>query len=556
MKQLPKHHRLIFYSLWILINWVQASITELQDDEAYYWMFSQFLNWGYFDHPPMTALLIKMGYALFSNELGVRFFIVVLSTITVYLCELLVERKDTALFYAICLCMAVLQVSGFMAVPDIPLMFFTALFFLSYRKFVQQSTLTNTFLFAIVIACLLYSKYHAVLIVFFTLLSNLRLLGRWQLYLAGLLALVFYTPHLWWQYEHDWISFRYHLFESNVNPYKVSFTLDYIVGQLLIAGPLAGLIFWPATFLYRPASATERALKYTAMGIFFFFFLSSFRGRVEANWTAPAIVSIIVLSHQYLLKREKVRRWVFRLAPVTLVLVVAARVLMVVDLVPAKAVAHRFHQYDQWPEVLRERTKGMPLVLNSSYQKASKYWFYSGQPTYSLNAYTSRRNNYNFWPVEDSLLGRAVYIWDANDSLAVKDSIPSAAGIGMIRYSYDSSFHSFTKIMLEPEERNYTIGENQKLSIKVDISVPPHYRSYLQQHPQLDFPVKVGVFEKNSFVKDVPLDITLQELVQKESHSFDLPLQLKKGEYFLRFAIGSDAGWYTHNSGKINVEVE
>ncbi len=554
MTSFPKHHRLLFYSLWILINWMQAGITELQDDEAYYWMFSKFLDWGYFDHPPMTALVIKIGYTLFASELGVRFFIVVLSTLTVYLCERLIERKHTPLFYAICLCLAVLQVSGFMAVPDIPLMFFTALFFLSYRRFVQQATLTNTILFAVVVACLLYSKYHAVLIVFFTLLSNLKLLKRWQLYAVGLIALALYIPHLWWQYQHDWISFRYHLFESNVNPYKVSFTLDYVVGQLLIAGPLAGVIFWPATFVYRPATETEKALKYTAIGIFFFFLLSSFRGRVEANWTAPAIIPIIVLSHQYLLKHDKARKWIFRLAPITLVIVVAARILMVVDLVPGKAVRGRFHQYKEWPQVLKTHTKGLPIVLSSSYQRASKYWFYTGQPTYSLNEYNKRRNNYNFWPVEDSFLGKPVYIWDANDSLVVKDSIPSS--LGTIHYSYDSSFHSFTKIMIEAEKRNYTITENQPLTIRATVSVPPHYKTYLQQHPQMDFPIKLGVFEKNSFLKDIPINLTLQQLVQKDNHSFTLPLQLTKGKYFLRFAIGSDAGWFTHNSNKINVEVE
>ncbi len=53
---------------------MQSGLTELQDDEAYYWVYSHFLDWGYFDHPPMTALLIKMGYAIFHNELGVRLF--------------------------------------------------------------------------------------------------------------------------------------------------------------------------------------------------------------------------------------------------------------------------------------------------------------------------------------------------------------------------------------------------------------------------------------------------------------------------------------------------
>ena len=86
-------------------------------------------------------------------------------------------------------------------------------------------------------AALLYSKYHAVLIVLFVLLSNLKLFRYYQTYMAGVIALLFFAPHLLWQYQHDWVSFRYHLFESNVNPYKFSFTLEYVGGQILLLPP-------------------------------------------------------------------------------------------------------------------------------------------------------------------------------------------------------------------------------------------------------------------------------------------------------------------------------
>ena len=66
--------------------------------------------------------------------------------------------------------------------------------------------------------------------------------------MAGVIALLFFTPHLLWQYQHDWISFRYHLFESNVNPYKFSFTLEYVGGQILLAGPRQVSFFYPLLF--------------------------------------------------------------------------------------------------------------------------------------------------------------------------------------------------------------------------------------------------------------------------------------------------------------------
>ena len=42
-------------------------------------------------------------------------------------------RENDRLFYAIVLSMGVLQIGGILAVPDIPLAFFTALFFWQYK---------------------------------------------------------------------------------------------------------------------------------------------------------------------------------------------------------------------------------------------------------------------------------------------------------------------------------------------------------------------------------------------------------------------------------------
>jgi 4-amino-4-deoxy-L-arabinose transferase-like glycosyltransferase len=33
----------------------------LTADEAYYWMWSKHLAFGYYDHPPMVALVIRAG---------------------------------------------------------------------------------------------------------------------------------------------------------------------------------------------------------------------------------------------------------------------------------------------------------------------------------------------------------------------------------------------------------------------------------------------------------------------------------------------------------------
>ena len=64
----------LWLGVWWCANLIEAGCTELANDEAYYHMFAQRLAWGYFDHPPVTALLVWLGERLFGGELGVRFF--------------------------------------------------------------------------------------------------------------------------------------------------------------------------------------------------------------------------------------------------------------------------------------------------------------------------------------------------------------------------------------------------------------------------------------------------------------------------------------------------
>jgi hypothetical protein len=162
------------------------------------------------------------------------------------------------LFYAIAASMFVLQVGGIITVPDLPLLFFTALFFLEYKKFIVASPYYRIVTLGIIMALMLYSKYHGILIIFFTLLSNLRLLTRWQTWLAAAICAILFLPHLLWQYSHGLPSVYYHLFERNASQYKFSFTSEYLLGQIALAGPLIGWLLLYAFFRKRPKNQMEK----------------------------------------------------------------------------------------------------------------------------------------------------------------------------------------------------------------------------------------------------------------------------------------------------------
>src|SRR3982751_1833320 len=81
-----------FLLLWTLLNAIQACTLEIHADEAYYWLYSRFLDWGYFDHPPMVALFIKAGYSIFQNEFGTRILTILSNSVCLFLMWLVVKQ--------------------------------------------------------------------------------------------------------------------------------------------------------------------------------------------------------------------------------------------------------------------------------------------------------------------------------------------------------------------------------------------------------------------------------------------------------------------------------
>src|SRR6188768_2240898 len=59
---------------------VAAAFTPITFDEAYYWMWSKHLAGGYYDHPPMVAVVIRLGTLVAGDtEFGVRLVSILLA---------------------------------------------------------------------------------------------------------------------------------------------------------------------------------------------------------------------------------------------------------------------------------------------------------------------------------------------------------------------------------------------------------------------------------------------------------------------------------------------
>jgi hypothetical protein len=402
---------------------------------------------------------------------------------------------------------------------------------------------------------LFYTKYHGLLIILFSVLSNLKLITRRQTWLTAFIVIILYAPHLLWQWEHNWISFRYHLFESNVNPYKFSYTTDYLLGQLLLAGPLVGLILLPAVIFYKTRSETERALKFTMLGIYLLFFISSFRGKVEANWPMPVLIPLIVLSHQFLADKVSWIKPLKIIAVVSLLLIIAGRIYLVIDIGPDNALKNRFHNNRAWAKAIANKTGNKPVVFYNSYQRASLFWFYSGQPSHSHNAYYERRNNYDFWPTEALMLGSPVFIANIYNISDFADSVKTKKG--WVGFSADTMYSALGDIEIIPGQMKIDIADTKKIILKCKRKISRWYWSFLWNHKDLKTGLVAGVFKGKEMLKELNTGITAQQ-VANSFDGFDVLLNFENipaGKYVLRLGIQSKNYLPTHNSENIDVEI-
>jgi len=400
-----KNYRLLFYFIlaWLAVNILQGCFTGLDGDEAYYWTYSRHLQWGYFDHPPMVALSIKLGELFGHGWLYTRLGAILLSAGTVYfgykaLPEKLKKVRQYVLVFAL---VPIFHIYSFVTTPDAPLFFFTALFFYAYRSYLDDDDFLHTLLLAASIVGMIYSKYHGILPVFFTFLSNPKLILKRSAWIVVILVTTAFVPHLWWQYSNDWPTVRYHLFERSQGAYKPEKTANYILGQLLIFGPFTTIV--ALIFLLKRKLKGDiyfRSHLFCFWGILIFFLLTSFKKNIEPHWTLTAGISFVVLVLDLLERSsEKFKRVFFWLAGVNIFLIFIARILLAIPDSPAQKI-DRFHVQiysHSWADSLYKKAAGMPLVFVDNYHYPSIYSYY--HPDEMSTSYSTvyyRKSDYTF----------------------------------------------------------------------------------------------------------------------------------------------------------------
>jgi len=266
----------------------------------------------------------------------------------------------------------------------------------------------------------------------------------------------------------------------------------------------------------------------------------------------PALIPLVVLSHQCILDKISWTRPLRMIAFVSLLLVIAGRLYLVVDIGPDNAVKKRFHGNKEWAKAITGKTGDLPVVFNNSYQRASLFWFYGGKPSHSQNPYWDRRNNYNFWPTESNLLGKKVFIADIYVMRTFSDSVKTKKG--WVGFNFDSMYSALGGIRMMIKQKSVNI-DSTHVTINITPQVPGEYQNFLQSHPRINGMLFIGIFKGKEIVKESNLEITAQEIAKQRS-SFDISIarRLPPGRYDIRLGIKAKNYLITHNSETIHVD--
>lgn len=457
---------------WWIVNLIQAGCTELANDEAYYHMFSRELAWGYFDHPPMTALLVRMG-AFLGGELGVRFFFTILQPLYLLILYRIIRpeqptRRDVLLYFVICAALPVLQLYGFIAVPDAPLLLFSALFLLCYKRFTERDSLPNALWLGLSVAALAYSKYHGALVVFFTLVSNPRIFRQPRLYLAGGVALLLLVPHLIWQYEHDFASIRYHLAGRN-GFFRFNYITEYLLNIFAIFNPLFFPLYVKSWIKSKSANPTERAIYCITLGLIVFFLLSSIRGYVQPQWVIVSSFGFILLLFGYARRHPRTRKYTMISGCVTIGLIVLVRLVMIFN-----PIGLRFEVFDNKTSygAIAAVAQGRPVIFGGSYAIAAKYGFYTGQPAFSQPSINYRTSQWQYMDTDTRAAGGPVLIETGPEGA---DSTLHLANGRDFSYVAVADFRPVRKVEIagRPLPRRVKVGET--LTVPLTIFNPYDY---------------------------------------------------------------------------------
>lgn len=291
---------LVFLSLLI------SYFTPLSFDELYYWYYARDFAFGYFDHPPMVAWLIGISTFIFQSDhafvVRLPFHLLGMASIWYFIRHFFTNsssssnQSDQLRAYLMAFALPLVSFFSYFALPDLPLVVFSILLWVEIDKILKNHEQADDRFLPYIrsslwIAGMFYSKYYGLLILIFSITSAIKILYKKKgFYLTVFLTIILFSPHLIWQYHHDFVSFKFHLFSRVEKHFDLINLIESIAGMIFL-----GMVIPFLQIQKMKLWKTQQFIFHNFYWFVLFIFFISFRNRVELNWLTTAYIAMIYI---------------------------------------------------------------------------------------------------------------------------------------------------------------------------------------------------------------------------------------------------------------------
>ena len=458
------------------------------------------------------------------------------------------------------------NIYGFVTTPDAALILFTALFLFVYQRYLNDNSWKNALLMGIMMALMIYSKYHAFLLLGLIVLSNLKLLKDGKFYVACLVALALLMPHILWQVNADFPSFRYHL-SGRSEAFRWSYFLEYLPNQLLIFNPFTfGAVVYVLCKDARQRTnlsgndmhgnlVFERGLYFILIGFFFFFWLMAFRGHVEPHWTIVCVIPMVVLLYRKALTDEKLRKYIKFFVLPSLLLVLAFRILLLTPL----ADRYGYHGKEKQYKAIEQVAGESPVVFRGSFQRPALYHYFTGKPSSTLRCYYDRQTQYDLWQFDKDWTGQRVFICGAEGNFSQTFEVDKVEFSGYMSECFQTANRLVTNFKItnggDAQTPIFHIGD----TIKMDFSIYNPYEQAIDfHHKEFDMGLKVLFLNTNDFSYTFHKDIyTIEPHQTYEGRLSAVVVEnVKSGKNLITLAVSVRIAAFATAGNEVEIIVE
>jgi 4-amino-4-deoxy-L-arabinose transferase-like glycosyltransferase len=309
----PNRDILLLIAFFTVIRLAVSPTFGLGVDEAHYILYAKYLDLSYVDHPPLVGWFHAPFYYLFgTSEFLVRLPAILLFSLTTYLIykftAALSGSRQVALLAALAVNSSFLfNALSFMLLPDSFLYPLMLLIIFTLKK-IENAPKTKYYVcLGVLLGLSGLAKYTAILFVpplaaYFIMKRRYDLLFSGRMLLAAVVALLMISPVLYWNLQHDFVSFRYqtgHVLGASSIDLKAFMTA--LAGQFGAYSPFLFLIAFYGLFRSFRDKNDEVRLALLFGGVILIFFLyTSLRETALPHWNSPFYLLFIPVGVHYL----------------------------------------------------------------------------------------------------------------------------------------------------------------------------------------------------------------------------------------------------------------